>query len=644
MKQASWHFPVNGGGLAAGFNDSSIDHFKGHRLSSLVREVVQNSIDAREDASKPVVVDFQFETLKSDSLPEIVALRKHFELARTTATIQESQQANDFYEEAIKTVNQQEIKFLVIHDSNTTGLTGPLDGPNGAWYALTKGSGLTQKKGPSSLGSFGHGSKAPFASSKLRTIFYLTKTKLSKVDKQLRFQGKSTLQSYKTPKGEMTQGTGFYGNPVNCQPLLDDVVPDWAQQLRSTRTEKLGTSIIIPGAIWDENSVDSVTITAIANFFYAIWKGVLEIHVGANERLTATNIVEKFKLFKPRLSEVFEEIDMEAISDSFETVETVVNPSHHGEQQIPAFGRIDWYVRTGEEVESRNVAVARGNGMLITKRAPNLVKFPNLKPFDFFVCVTGTGGEGSELLRSIENPEHTNFEFDRIDDPKKRSLAKRKYESFHRAVREILKKHAAYASNDQIVVDDLQDLFNDISDDVESPGGSVERGSKIQIATGGYIFKRRDDLSDQNTPDSQGKPGSIPGAGARGGNKKAQSKGGTLPGQSGPATIVGPSKPHDGNSDEPKLVPLRNLRMRPSKNGSNSVTLFFDTPFAGSATLKLTKAGEIGGEPLNFLIDKSPVATIDIVLSDLARTEVTVELAEKSIDFAIEGEAFEIKS
>jgi hypothetical protein len=349
-------------------------------------------------------------------------------------------------------------------------------------------------------------------------------------------------------------------------------------------------------------------------------------------------------LFKPRLSEVFEEIDMEAISDSFETVETVVNPSHHGEQQIPTFGRIDWYVRTGEEVESRNVAVARGNGMLITKRAPNLVKFPNLKPFDFFVCVTGTGGEGSELLRSIENPEHTNFEFDRIDDPKKRSLAKKKYESFHRAVREILKKHASYASNDQIVVDDLQDLFNDISDDVESPGGSVERGSKIQIATGGNIFKKRDDLIDQNTTDPQGKPASIPGAGARGGNKKAKSKGGTLPGQSGPATIVGPSKSHDRNSEEPKLVPLRNLRMRPSKNGNSSVTLFFDTPFAGVATLKLTKVGEIGGEQLRFLIDKRPVATIDIVLSDSARTEVTVELAEKSIDFAIEGEAFEIKS
>lgn len=628
--------------MAAGFNDSSIDHFKGHRLSSLVREVIQNSIDARENIAEPVIVDFQFEGIPADSLPEVVGLIENFEGARTTAKIQKSDQAIEFYDEAIRTVNQKQIQFLFIHDSNTTGLTGPLEGPNGAWYALTKGSGLTQKPGPS-LGSFGHGSKAPFASSKLRTIFYLSSIKTDQGGSETRFQGKSTLQSYTLASGEMTQGTGFYGNPLRCQPLKDAMVPDWAQKSRGRRTEKTGTSIIIPGAIWDEDAIDSITVTAIANFFYAIWRGVLEVNIGSHEKLNASNIVEKFAAFKPRLSEVFEEIDMDAISDSFETIETVVNPSHHGEQQIPTFGRIDWYFRSGDTVDSRNVAVARGNGMLITKRAPNLIKFPNLKPFDFFVCVTGSGGDGSELLRSIENPEHTNFEFDRIDDPKKRAIAKKKYDSFHRTVREILKKYAAYSTSDQIVVDDLQDLFNDISDDIDSPGGSVERGSRIQIATGGSIFKRREDSNDVDDYDPSGSPGRVSGVGTRGGTKKAQSKGGPIPGQSGPAVIIGPSTRRNNGTEPPKVVPLRNLRMRPSKSGKNSVTLFFDTPFPGLATLKLTKAGEIGSEPLMFLIDQTPVERIDLSLSENSRTEVTVELAESSVDFAIEGEAYEVQ-
>lgn len=643
MSQVSWHFPVNGGGLAAGFNDSSIDHFKGHRLSSLVREVIQNSIDARNDRTEPVVVDFQFDSLQTNSLPEIVALSEHFQWACATAKVQGSDQAVEFYNEAVRTANQKQIQFLSIHDSNTTGLTGPLEGPNGAWYALTKGSGLTQKPGPS-LGSFGHGSKAPFASSKFRTIFYLSLIKSDSDSAETRFQGKSTLQSYSIPTGEMTQGTGFYGNPVRCQPLIDQLVPPWAKKLRANRTDKTGTSIIIPGAIWDEKSIDSVTITAIANFFYAIWKGVLEVNIGSDHKLTANNIIEKYKSFKPRLHEVFEEIDMESIGDSFDTIETIVSPSHHGEQQIQTFGRVDWYFRAGDNVEGRNVAVARGNGMLITKRAPNLVKFPNLKPFDFFVCVTGNGGDGSELLKSIENPEHTNFEFDRIDDPKKRLIAKRKYESFHRTVRDILKKYASYSTSDQIVVDDLQDLFNDISDDIDSPGGSIERGGRIQIATGGLVFKRREESNNVETHHPDGEPGSIPGTGIRGGDKKAQSKGGTLPGKSGPAVIVGPSKPTGGDTEPLKVVPLRNLRMRPSSQGKNYITLFFDTPFSGLGSLKLTKVGEIGGEPISFLLDNMPIKSIDLSFTGSPRTELTVELAETAIDFAIEGEAYEVKS
>ena len=43
-----WNFPLNNGGLETGFNDAAIDTFAGKRLSSLVREVIQNSLDAKE--------------------------------------------------------------------------------------------------------------------------------------------------------------------------------------------------------------------------------------------------------------------------------------------------------------------------------------------------------------------------------------------------------------------------------------------------------------------------------------------------------------------------------------------------------------------------------------------------------------------
>jgi hypothetical protein len=639
MIMSQWLFPDNGGGLGAGFNDSSIDHFKGHRLSSLVREVIQNSIDARLNHDQPVVVDFQLNSLDTKNLQEITSLADHLKLAKETARIQSAAQAVDFYEEAERTIAEDSVLFLSIHDSNTTGLTGPIEGPYGAWYALTKGAGLTQKTGPS-LGSFGHGSKAPFVSSKLRSIFYLSVISADKNQKETRFQGKSILQSHRSSNGRMTQGTGFYGIPENCMPLLNDAVPKWIKELRSHRTQDTGTTIIIPGSILDQDSLSSVSITAIANFFYAISKGVLEVNIGHLERLTASNIVEKYRLYKARLEESFEEIDREAIVDAFQTIETIVTPTQSGEQQIPSFGRIDWYFRISEEVDSRNVAVARGNGMLITKRAPNLMKFPNLKPFDFFVCVTG--GDGSELLKSIENPEHTNFEFDRLDDSKKRSQAKKKYDIFQRTVRDLLKRYASYSTSDQIIVDDLQDLFNDISEDVDTPGGSVERGQKIQIATGGSPFKQKDDSSALDKP-GDADPAQLPGRGERGGDKKKKSEGGSLPGERGKLEVIGPSGPDESTGDSPRIMKLRNLRLRTPENLGGEITLYFDVGMTGVASIRLIKAGETSSEPLLLDVDGKAVTGVNVMLEKDKRSSLSVRLKEPNVDFAIEGEAREVK-
>ena len=642
-KKQCWHFPNNGGGLAAGFNDSSMDTFKGHRLSALVREIIQNSLDARENKEDPVVINFQISSIKSADLPEINDLLIHLEKAKLTAEIQDDELAKDFYLNAKEIATQKEVQFLAIHDSNTTGLTGPLEGPKGAWFALTKGSGLTQKRSGSSLGSFGHGSKAPFVSGSLRSLFYLSVLDAGKSQEQVRFQGKSILQSYvaNDKTGEMTQGTGFFGNPKNCLPLTNADVPTWALSMRASQTSATGTSILIPGSLWTVESLSSISITSIANFFYAIWKGVLEVQIGTLERLTSRNVVEKFWSYYNRLEEPFIEIDRESIVDAFQSIKTIVDPTKHGEQQVLSFGRIDWYLRLDEEIESRSVAVARGNGMLITKKAPDLKRFPNLKPFDFFVCVTD--GDGSQILKSTENPEHTNFEFDRIDDIKKRNLAKKKYDTFQKEVRSILKINASYSTSEQIIIDDLQELFNEISDDVESSGGSIERGKKIQIASGSYSFKPRLPDAPNPTP-GDGDPDNLPGRGDRSGDKKKKTEGGTMPADEGKLKVIGPSKMTPHSDDSPKFANLQNIRMRPSQTNKGEATIYFDAALDGAVSIRLIRAGESMSEPLSILLDGVAVTAFDVHLEKNKRASVTVNFVDSDIDFALEGEAYEVKS
>ena len=53
-----WNFPPNNDGIAAGANDGAIDAFAGKRLSSVVREVIQNSLDAKKYGDQPVNIHF----------------------------------------------------------------------------------------------------------------------------------------------------------------------------------------------------------------------------------------------------------------------------------------------------------------------------------------------------------------------------------------------------------------------------------------------------------------------------------------------------------------------------------------------------------------------------------------------------------
>ena len=76
------------------------------------------------------------------------------------------------------------------------GLTGPIDGETGSWFALTKGAGKS-KFSSGSLGSFGHGSKAPFTYSSTRTVFYYSRIKNGRGFED-RFQGKAFFSPTKT--------------------------------------------------------------------------------------------------------------------------------------------------------------------------------------------------------------------------------------------------------------------------------------------------------------------------------------------------------------------------------------------------------------------------------------------------------------
>ena len=67
-----WFFPSNSHGKKAGFNDAAIDIFHGDPVSSLVRESIQNSLDAKDSSGGPVRMAFTLSNLDPETrrIPE----------------------------------------------------------------------------------------------------------------------------------------------------------------------------------------------------------------------------------------------------------------------------------------------------------------------------------------------------------------------------------------------------------------------------------------------------------------------------------------------------------------------------------------------------------------------------------------------
>ena len=615
-----WDFPSKGGGETDGFNNSSIDTFIGRRVFSLIRETIQNSMDARAKTGEAVKICFSLDQVKKVEAKGISELVPFLLLAAKTA---ESQHGGDhagskFFKRALDQIETSKIiPFFSIHDYQTTGLTGPTESGKekpGAWLALVKGSGLSIKNAPGSLGSFGHGSKAPFAISQLRTVFYFSRI-IENSKSATRFQGKSILQSMETQYGEMTQGTGYFGHKKKCMPLVDDEIPNWVSQLRDMYGNGTGTSLLVPFPELGTTPEDfwrDIKISVLSNFYYAIRKGNLEIGLGSQEIITSLNLNE---CLEDLLSEISGLPNDEAqdLREDLRSAITIQYPSieKQGTLISKSFGEVEWYMRIGQDIDWRSVGVARQNGMLISRRAKNLEKFTGTKPFDMFLCVVGQNG--SQTLRAAENPAHTEFEFDRITDPMERKNKLKDYSDFTREVRDLIRSHAAIDSSAEVFTADLDDFFGGFNTASNETGKSeksldliVERPRKVSFSNSSPATIAENGDEDEMSDFENSKS-----------NKSKKD--------------VKKNKGSNGKAGgEKKSVGLEILDPRIVRSEqSNLVEIYFTPTVKSGFVFELYRSGDSEREPASFRVgdDKSWLEQLAITeISKVKRIHLSLEL------------------
>lgn len=275
MSKCTWHFSPHNG-YEIGPNDPLLQTISGDPWKSLVRESVQNSLDAALDEDEPVVIKFKSGFFSNDQLDGFFELKDHINAcAKYYPNDKNAKEIFPAMSRVFKQLNDKSthIPYVEVSDFNTKGMKYKSDDTACPFYAFVRAAGVSAKDSGRTGGSFGFGKSAYFKMSPLRTIFVSTLTD----GKEYVFEGVSVLCTHKYQYNNKCEETvshvGFFDNNGG-KPVIDpNRIP---HVLRRTEA---GTSIYILG-LHSDNSKEmerEMIMAALQDFWLAIYRGRLTI-------------------------------------------------------------------------------------------------------------------------------------------------------------------------------------------------------------------------------------------------------------------------------------------------------------------------------------------------------------------------------
>ena len=409
---AYWQFGKNDMGESEGPKNAGIASFTTDRIGGIVREIIQNSIDARASHTGPVEVDFLVEELPTPGL-DLPGLRRALAASVESYAIDDERYKTQFQRGIRRldaAVKKGQITALTATDRNTTGASDR-NGRRDKWHGLTKSVGLSTKDSKDSGGSFGVGKHAPFTATDIRTILYATAYHPNGDNDSLnrRFTGKAILVSHNVD-GQDYRASGWLQQDDGA--ICDDDIPA-EFQLKSP-----GTRVSILG--FDDSKANEWASEAreslVRNFFHALVQGNLKVRID-DETIDTTNIDQIAK-------DIGEDVySMVAVSRST-TKETT---------EIEGIGQVNLRIIVDESGErsDKTVALVRGSGMMITNQISNMRVSPSRQMLNIprawhgFTAIVEclSGGEHS-LLREAEGPHHDKISSDNADESDQKAVSK----------------------------------------------------------------------------------------------------------------------------------------------------------------------------------------------------------------------------
>ncbi len=247
-----------------GMANAAIETFRsGNIMSGFIRELLQNSQDARLENDNPLEVTVRLFSIDKSEIP---VFKKNWFPIYNAVKKKWLDGYPGFFERADEVLSGEKISVLEYSDFNTSGLSGSDNDDKKSFSACVLSEGNSVEKKNDAGGSYGIGKNAVFGMSGIRTVLY---SSLNEEGESI-FQGVSKLASY-------VQDGNSYSSRIYLGQKNDD--------LSSIRTEveipsifrrhKSGLSQFILGPELNSDWIKDLVSIIIKNYFILLHQNKL---------------------------------------------------------------------------------------------------------------------------------------------------------------------------------------------------------------------------------------------------------------------------------------------------------------------------------------------------------------------------------
>ena len=395
----------------SGFTNASIATSNNKSISTIVREILQNSYDSAilDKGSNRAEVTFIVENIDVLNIPDITNYKNAINAVENTSnlTAQEKNILNTIKNE----LQKEKIPVLFVID-NGVGFTKDK-------LVSVLSDGISNKNNPNdSSGSYGNGHFSTFNISNLRYCLYG-----GKLEKLNIFSAHTILRTHKIDN-ELKSSNGYF--ITRDMAILEEndiyVTNEYIPQIMSNKFELIkdtGAVLAILGFNFFDDTKDRrlyelISGAIVSNFFAAIHNDLLRVKIIENseekliDKLNLNTILKNTKRSEPKNASMFYDI---LLTEQKQEIQTDL-------------GMVDVYVKQPSQNETK-LAICR-NGMWISDslRSPlNPAQFLENKNF-LALIMPRAKTEFASLIREAEGNLHKEIALNRLPKDKKERLYK----------------------------------------------------------------------------------------------------------------------------------------------------------------------------------------------------------------------------